>query len=158
MDISASLSASEQMSREDRKKYIRLIFNRSFKYLGVTLVVTLLLGTLLGGGVYMMYSASAVGFVMLCWGWFTYLKMSGSLAALSLGKKLRAKVPYSLRRFKERRPHRPAFRMDSDDFDDDLTAATAISQDIFTEKQLDAAFAISRAVCGVMLVIFSFFI
>ena len=146
------------MSREDRKKYIRLIFNRTFKYLGIMLVVTLLLGTVLGRGVYMMYSACAMGFVMICWGWFTYLRMTGSLSFIRFTKKIRAKVPYALRRFKGRRPHRPAFRMDSSDFDDDLTAATAVSQDIFTKKQVDAAFALSRATCGAILVIFSFFI
>ena len=48
--------------------------------------------------------------------------------------------------------------MDSADFDDDLTAATMVSEEIFTEKQRDAAHAIARAVCGVLMIILSFFI
>ena len=68
------------------------------------------------------------------------------------------KTPWLHRRFKEQKPHRPSFRMDSTDFDDDLTAATMVSEEDFSEKQQNAARAIARAVCGALLVILSFFI
>ena len=143
------------MQKNERKKYIRLIYSRTFRYLGVMLVIALLLGAMLGGGVYMMHSVCALGFVMICWGWFTYLKMTGMRFFQGRGR-ARVKVPYVHRRFKEKRPNRPSFRMDSMDFDDDLTADTIVSDEIFTEKQVQAAQAIARAACGLLMVALSF--
>ena len=141
-----------------RKKYIRLIYRQTFRYLGVMLVAALLLGALLGGGIYMVHAVCALGFVMIAWGWFTYLKMTGMRPFGRNPGVIKARIPYIHRRDKEKRPHRPAFRMDSTDFDDDLTKDTMVSEDIFTEKQQDAARAVSRAVCGAVMVILSFFI
>lgn len=146
------------MQQMERKKYIRLIYMRTFRYLGIMLVASLLLGVLLGGSIFMVYSVCAVGFVMICWGWFTYLKMTGMRPFGRNPNRKKAKVPYIHRRFKEKRGHRPSFRMDSDDFDDDLTSATAVSEEAFTEKQIDGARAIARAACGVILVLLSFLI
>lgn len=146
------------MQQMERKKYIRLIYMRTFRYLGIMLVASLLLGVLLGGSIFMVYSVCAVGFVMICWGWFTYLKMTGMRPFGRNPNKKKAKVPYIHRRFKEKRGHRPSFRMDSGDFDDDLTSATAVSEEAFTEKQIDGARAIARAACGVILVLLSFLI
>lgn len=145
------------MPGSERRRYVRLIYSRTFRYLGVTLVISLLLGTLLGGGVYTVNVVCALGFVMICWGWFTYLKMTGMRLPGVTGKR-KIKVPYIHRRFKDKRPSRPAFRMDSMDFDDDLTAATVVSEEIFTERQTDAARAISRIACGLIMVILSFVI
>ncbi|MBQ9833322.1 MAG: hypothetical protein IJO48_06285 [Clostridia bacterium] len=145
------------MQQGERKSYIRLIYRRAFKYLGVMLVLSLLLGALLGAGVYMVYSVCAMGFVMICWGWFTYLKMAGMRPFGTNPNKKKVKIPYIHRRFKEKKHYRPSFRMDSDDFDDDLTSATVVNEENFTEKQVDAARAISRVMCGAIMVIISFF-
>ena len=48
--------------------------------------------------------------------------------------------------------------MDSADFDDDLTSATMVNAEDFSEKQQLAAAAIARIIAGVLLVVFSFFI
>jgi len=147
------------MQKSERKKYIRLIYSQTFRHLGVTLVISLLLGSLLGGGVYLMNALCALGFVMICWGWFTYLKMTGmNPFSRVFGKKKAAKVPYIHRRFKDKRLHRPSFQMDSADFDDDLTAETLVSEEIFTERQAAIARMTARLVCGAVLVLFSFFI
>lgn len=143
------------MERQERKQYMRLIYMRSFRYLGIMLVVSLLLGALLGGGIFMVYSLCAMGFVMICWGWFTHLKMTGMRPFGRNPNRKKAKIPYVHRRFKEKRGHRPSFRMDSDDFDDDLASATVVSEENFTKKQVDTARAIARAVCGAILVILS---
>ena len=142
----------------DKKRYFRLICQRTFRYLGTALVIAMLTGTLLGGGIYMVSALCAAGFVMICWGWFTYLKMTGMRPFGHSFGKVKPKVPWMHRRFRENRPHRPSFRMDSADFDDDLTSATMVSEEDFSEKQQDAARAIARVVCGVLLVILSFFI
>lgn len=146
------------MQKNERKKYIRLIYTKAFGYLGVMLVISLLLGTLLGGGIYMVHAVCALGFVMITWGWFTYLKMTGMRPFGKDPKQKKRRIPYMHRRFKEKKMHRPAFRMDSADFDDDLTASTMVSEEIFSEKQVDAARAAARALCGIAMVILSFFI
>jgi len=146
------------MQKNDRKKYVRLIYRQTFRYLGVMLVIALLLGALLGGGIYMVHAVCALGFLLIAWGWFTYLKMTGMRPfGRSPGRK-KARIPYIHRRIKEKRPHRPSFRMDSVDFDDDLTKDTMVSEEMFSEKQQDAVRAIVRAVSGTIMVILSFFI
>ena len=146
------------MQQDERKKYTRLIYKSTFRYLGVLLVISLLIGTLLGGGIYMVHALCAFGFVMICWGWFTYLKMTGMRPFGRNPNKKKAKVPYFHKKEKGQKPHRPSFRMDSKDFDDDLTSATVAAEEEFTEKQADKARAIARAACGIIMVIISFFI
>ncbi len=146
------------MQKNERKKYIRLIYSQTFRHLGVTLVLSLLLGSLLGGGVFLMNALCALGFVMICWGWFTYLKMTGMNPFGRVFGRKKVRVPYIHRRFKEKRQHRPSFRMDSADFDDDLTAETMVSEEIFTERQAALARMIARMLCGAVLVLISFFI
>lgn len=142
----------------EKKRYFRLIYQRTFRYLGAALVIALLIGSLLGGGFYVTSALCAAGFAMICWGWFTYLKMTGMRPfGRSVGDK-KAKIPWVHRRFKTQKPHRPSFAMDSTDFDDDLTSATMVAKENFTQRQQDAAAAIARAVCGILLVVLSFFI
>lgn len=145
------------MDKREHKQYARLIYKQVFQLLGIALVIALAVSALLGGGIYRMHALCAAGFVMLCWAWFSYLKIVG-MHPFGRGKKEKAGVPYFHRRFKEQKPHRPAFRMDSADFDDDLTAATVAEAENFTKKQADAAAAIARAICGVLLVIASFLV
>ena len=142
----------------DRKRYFRLIYQRTFRHLGAALVIALLTGTLLGGGIYVVSALCAAGFVLIAWGWFTHLKRIGMQPFGRIKKRKGPKVPWLHRRFKEQRSHRPSFRMDSADFDDDLTSATMVNAEDFSEKQQLAANAIARMMAGVLLVVFSFFI
>ena len=142
----------------DRKRYFRLIYQRTFRCLGAALVIALLTGTLLGGGIMMVSALCAAGFVLIAWGWFTYLKLFGQNPFGRMQRKKAPKVPWLHRRFKEQRSHRPSFRMDSADFDDDLTSATMVNAEDFSEKQQLAANAIARMLAGALLVLFSFFI
>lgn len=147
------------MQKEERKRYIRLIYKTTFMYLGATLVIAAILGALLGGGFYTVSAFCAIGFVMICWGWFTYLKMTGMRPFGRNPNKKKAKVPYFHKKDKSKRmSHRPSFKMDSEDFDDDLTSKTTVNYEEFTEKQVDAARSIARSVSGVIMVIISFFI
>lgn len=142
------------MQEKERRQYRRLIYRKTFHCLGLMLVLSLLVGALLGGGIYMTHALCAFGFLMLCLAWFTYLKMTGMRP---FGQKKPArKVPFFHRRFKDQKPNRPSFRMDSADFDDDLTAHTMASDENFTEKQVDTANAIAKAICGILMVLFSF--
>ena len=142
----------------DRKRYFRLIYQRTFRHLGAALVIALLTGTLLGGGILMVSALCAAGFVLIAWGWFNHLKRIGMNPFGRMRRKKAPKVPWLHRRFKEQRNHRPSFRMDSADFDDDLTSATMVNAEDFSEKQQLAANAIARMLAGALLVLFSFFI
>ena len=144
------------MDKRDRQQYIRLIYGRTFSYLGIMCVIALLVGALLGGGVFMVNAMCAFGFVMLCWGWFTYLKMTGMRPFRLRKREKKASTPYILRRFKEKKGHKPSFSMESEDFDDDLTSSTVAKEENFTQKQVDTARAIARAVCGAIMVAISF--
>jgi len=146
------------MQEKEKKAFFRLMYRQTFGYLGTLLVLSLLAGTLLGGGIYRVNALCAAGFVMIAWAWFHYLSMTG-MNPFGRGKKRpRRKVPYLYRRFKEQKRHRPAFRMNSEDFDDDLTSATVVSPEQLTENQAQAAQALAKALCGVLLVIISFLV
>ena len=81
------------MDKRDRQQYIRLIYGRTFSYLGIMCVIALLVGALLGGGVFMVNAMCAFGFVMLCWGWFTYLIATGlRLPGLEFWRKTKKKI------------------------------------------------------------------
>ena len=142
----------------ERKRYFRLIYRRTFRYLGAALAAALPAGALLGGGIYVVNAVCAAGCVLLCWGWFTYLKLDGMRFFERFSRRPKAEVPYFHRKEKGKKLHRPSFRMDSEDFDDDLTSATAVSEELFTRRQQDAAAALARAISGALMVLFSFFI
>jgi len=146
------------MDKKERSRYVRLIYRHTFKHLGAALVLSLIAGTLLGGGFYTVSAVCAAGFVLICWGWFGYLKATGMHPFGRAKAQKKVKIPYIHRRFKDKRLHRPSFEQNSDDFDDDLASATAVSEDGFSKKQLGMAYAIARAVSGALMVLFSFFI
>lgn len=147
------------MDSKLRRAYFRLIYKRTFRDLSVTAALSLIVGALYDSSLYTVYAFTALGACMVCWGWFTYLIATGlRLPGLEFWRKAKKKIPYVHRKEKARRQHRPAFRMDSRDFDDDLTAATVVDEEVFDKKQQDFARAWSRAICGAILFAVSFFI
>lgn len=146
------------MDKKEKRQYVRLIYQKAFRSLGVMLVMGLGLGTLLGGGIYLVNALCALGFVMLCRAWFIHLKLSGMRPFSRPGGKKEKKVPYLYRRLKEKKPHRPSFRMDAADFDDDLVADTMTAEENFTPIQADRARAIASLLCGAALIAASFLI
>ena len=145
------------MSREERKRYLRLIYAKTFRLVGIGLVLSAIVGGLYGNTMYMVWALCAVGSLMLCWGWFCYLKRKGMRIFGSKPVSEESRVPYIHRRFKQKRPHRPAFRKDSADFDDDLTAYTAVEEESFSEEAATMARVWARGAAGVLLYLISFF-
>lgn len=146
------------MTREERKRYLRLIYARSFRLLSIGLVISAIVGGLYGNTMYTVWAMCAVGSILICWGWFLYLRLDGTGIFAFLPKGAKPKVPYIHRRFKDKRPHRPAFRKDSMDFDDDLTSATAVDSEAFSEHAAEMARIWARAAAGVLLFLISFLI
>ena len=147
------------MSREERKKYIRLIYAQGFRWLAAGLVLSAIIGGLYGHRMYTVRALCAVGSLLVCWGWFIYLRLDGMrIFGFKPNPKEGTKVPYFHQRFKHKRPARPAFRKDSADFDDDLNDATVVDAERFSEHQRDMARAWSRACAGIGLLLVSFLI
>ena len=146
------------MTREEKKRYLRLIYAQVFRLLSIGLVISCLVGGIYGDALYTVFAMCAVGSVLVCWGWFIYLRLDGMRLFGFKPNAAKTKVPYIHRRFKNQRPHRPAFRKDSADFDDDLTAATAVDAEGFSEHAAEMARVWARVVSGVLLFIISFLI
>jgi hypothetical protein len=146
------------MSPEEKKRYLRLIYAKTFRLLGIGLVISALVGGLYGSAMYAVWAMCAVGSLMVLWGWFSYLKLDGMRLFGFRAENRKTRVPYILRRFKEKRPHRPAFQKDSADFDDDLTSATAVDEEAFSERASAMARVWARVAAGVLLFLVSFFI
>lgn len=146
------------MSREEKKKYLRLIYARTFRLFGICLVISAIVGGIYGSTMYTVWAMCASGSVVICWGWFTYLQCKGMRLFGGKPKSRESSVPYVHRRFKQKRPHRPAFRKDAADFDDDLTSATAVDSEAFSEEAAKMAQVWARVATGVLLYLVSFFI
>ncbi len=138
-----------------KKAYIRLIYRRAFRLLGVTLALAAVIGGLYAARLYFVYALSAIGCVCLCAAWFGYLGREGMRPFASLIPKPRARVPYALRRDAGKRLHRPSFRQDYTDFDDDLTDRTAVSEEQFSARQAGLARCFGTACCGAILLLLS---
>ena len=146
------------MTREEKKRYFRLIYARMFRMLAVGLVISAIVGGLYGSTMYTVWAMCALGSLLILWGWFGYLKLDGMRIFGWKPNGTKTRVPYIHRRFKQKRYHRPAFRKDSADFDDDLTAATAVDSEAFPEKKAQMALVWARIAAGVLLLLVSFFI
>ena len=146
------------MTREETKRYFRLIYAQTFRLFGIGLVISALVGGLYGSAMYTEWALCAVGSLLICWGWFCYLGLSGMRLFGFKSNPGQTRVPYIHRRFKEKRPHRPAFRKDSADFDDDLTAATVVDSGSFSQRAAEMARVWARAGAGVLLFLVSFII
>lgn len=144
------------MDARQRKRYLRLIYARAFRYLGAALVICAIIGGIYGDKLHFVFALCAAGMGFVCWGWFTHLKRTGfKLVGFGEKKPTKAKTPYILRRDKKKRIHKPAFMMTNADFDDDLAGATACNEEEFNEERITAARMYARIACGIMLLIIS---
>ena len=146
------------MTREEKKKYFRLIYAKTFRLFGICLVICALVGGIYRSTMHAVWAMCAAGSVVICWGWFLYLQLKGMHLFGFKKKSRQTKVPYIHRRFKEKRPNRPAFQKDAADFDDDLTAATTVNDEAFSEDAVKMARVWARVAAGVLLYLVSFFI
>ena len=146
------------MNRQERKKYFRLIYARAFRLFGICLVISAIVGGIYGSTMYTVWAMCAAGSLVICWGWFLYLQMKGMRLFGFKAKSQESDVPYVHRRFKQKRPHRPAFQKDAADFDDDLTSATAVDEESFSEEAVKMARVWAKVAAGVLLYLVSFFI
>lgn len=141
-----------------RKHFLRVVYNRTFRHLAAALAVCAVIAALCGGRLYFVRALCVAGMAFIAWGWFAYLHMTGlRVFGFSTGRRRRP-VPYMHRRDKQATPHRPAFRKDFRDFDDDLTSATVVDETALTARQADIARVLGRVACGPLLIVLSFIV
>lgn len=145
------------MSRDEKKQYLRLIYAQTFRWFGICLALCALVGGVYGDRMYTVWALCAAGSILICWGWFIYLRLDGMRIFGFKPNPDSRKVPYIHRRFKNAHPHRPAFRKDSTDFDDDLNSATAVDAERFSERAQEIARIWARVAAGILLFALSFF-
>ena len=146
------------MNHDEKKRYLRLIYAQTFRLLGVCLALCTIIGGVYGDRMYTVWALCAAGSILICWGWFLYLRLDGMrLFGFKPNPKSR-KVPYIHQRFKNKRPYRPAFRKDSADFDDDLSSATAVDAEQFSDRMREMARVWARVAAGILLFVLSFFL
>ena len=145
------------MDKAQQKKYIRLIYGKTLRYFATALVLCAVVAAFYGDRLRFVFALCAAGGVFLAWGWFTWLHATGMRLPGFKSKPGKKKVPYILRREKQK-PHRPAFAMDNDDFDDDLISATTAREEEFPKHLREKARSFSRMACGILLFLVSFLI
>ncbi len=145
------------MDKAQRKKFIRLIYSKTLRYFTTALMLCAIAASFYGDRLRFIFALCAAGGVFLAWGWFTYLHATGFRLFGLKGKPGKKNVPYVLRREKEK-PHRPAFAMENDAFDDDLVDATSAREEEFTKAQVAMARTWSRLACAALLFLVSFLI
>lgn len=145
------------MDKTQRKRYLWLIYSRSLRYFSTALMLCAVVAALYGDRLHFVFALCAAGGILLAWGWFGYLHLTGFRLPGLKSTPGKQKVPYILRREKKR-PHRPAFAMENDDFDDDLVQATTVREAEFSLRQAKMARILARLVCGALLFLISFFI
>lgn len=143
----------------EKRTYRLVLLRRTFAYLGTGLVLSALAGGLYGDRMHFVWALCAAGALLIALGWWEYLRVTDTFHFLTKRKKkAETKVPYALRKEKERRIHKPAFLQRAEDFEDDLTPYTTADEEIFSEKRRRYALITSRIAAGVILLILSFFI
>lgn len=145
------------MSRDDKKRYLRLIYAQTFRWFGIGLALCAIVGGAYGHRMYTVWALCAAGSILICWGWFIYLRLDGMRVFGFKPNPASPKVPYIHQRFKKR-SYRPAFRKDSADFDDDLNSATAVDAERFSDRAREMARIWARVAAGVLLFALSFFL
>lgn len=145
------------MDKTQRKKFIRLVYAKTLRYFASALVLSAIIASFYGDRLHFVFALCALGGVFLAWGWFTYLYATGMRLPGWKTKPGKKKVPYILRKEKQK-VHKPAFAMDNDDFDDDLVHATTAREEEFSKPWRDKARVFSRILCAILLFLVSFVI
>ncbi len=133
------------------QKWLLLVFRGAMARLSAALVISALAAGLYRMHAYFVFAACAGGVLLLARAWWGYCRWRDQKPY----RRKTEKVPYMLRGLKEKKAHKPAFLMNSGDFDDDLNALTAVGEDGFSEDQCRLADIGAAVVSGLLMLFFS---
>ena len=128
-----------------------LVFRRAMLHLGVALVVSALIAGAYQTRTHFMFAACAAGVLLMARAWWDYCRMRDGRPLTAE----RSKTPYIFRRDKGARRHKPAFLMNSEDFDDDLTPYTTAAEEDFTENEIRRAHMAAYLLSGALMIVIS---
>ena len=134
-----------------QRKWRLLVFRRAMVRLSAALVISALAAGLYRMRAYFAFAACAAGVLLLARAWWGYCGWRDHRPY----RRDTGKVPYMLRKEKGKKPHKPAFLMNSADFDDDLNALTAVGEDGFSEDQCRIADISAAVLSGLLMIFFS---
>ena len=129
-----------------------LTFRQAMVTLSVALVLCALISSAYQSRVYFCFAASASGVLLIARAWLSYCKWKDGRAY----NRGRIQVPYSLRGIRPVRVRKPAFLMNSADFDDDLTPFTVAAEENFSDDRCWWAKIVSSLLAGALMILFSF--
>ncbi len=129
-----------------------LVFRQAMAMLSVNLVLCALISGLYRSRLYFSFAASAAGVLLILRAWFSRCRWKD-------GHRYAARpdrVPYLLRGRQPKRVRKPAFLMNSTDFEDDLTRFTVTGEEDFSDDECWRARILSCLLCGALMIFFSF--
>ncbi len=135
-------------------KWRLLTFRKGMLHFAAMLVLSALAAGLFQSRVYFMFASCAAGVLLAAGAWFRYCRWKDGKPLRSLP----ARVPEMYRGAGRRKRYKPAFLMDSRDFDDDLTAYTMAAEEDFTDGERTASEIWAGLAAGLLLIMISFII
>jgi len=148
----------QSADKQNANTFRLILFRRIFSYLSVGLVISAILGGLYQDRLHFIWGLCAVGAILIAMGWWKYLQATDSLPFRYPKRTKKSKVPYILRKEKERKRHKPAFLQNAEDFEDDLTPYTTADMECLDKKQHASVLIIARVAAGILLFALSFVI
>ncbi len=140
-----NMKVSDSLWRQP--KWRLLVFRRAMAQVSAALVLCALAAGLYRSQIYFTFACCAAGTMLLAGAWMGYCRWRDGIPP-----KRPANVPYMLRRDKIRHGRRPAFLMNSEDFDDDLTPCTSVAEEDFSETACLLARMMARVVAGLFMI------
>ena len=129
-----------------------LVFRQAMGMLSVNLVLCALVSGAYRNRLYFSFAASAAGVLLILRAWLSRCRWKdGREYSRPSGR-----VPYLLRGRRPKRVGKPAFLMDSADFEDDLTRFTVTGEEDFMDDECWIAKVLSCLLCGILMIFFSF--
>ena len=129
-----------------------LAFRQAMAMVAVALILCALISGAYRSRLYFSFAACAAGALLIARAWLGYCKWKDG-RAYDRGK---AQVPYALRGAWPARVKKPAFLMNSTDFDDDLTQYTLAAEEDFSDDQCWRAKITAGLFAGALMLLFSF--
>ena len=134
------------------RRWRLLAFRQAMVMVAVALVLCALISGAYRSRVYFSFAACAAGALLIARAWLGYCKWKDG-RAYDRGK---AQVPYALRGTRPARVRKPAFLMNSTDFDDDLIRFTITAEEDFSDAQCWRAKIAAGLLAGALMLLFSF--
>ena len=133
-------------------KWRLLTLRKGMLHLSVMLVLSALVSGLLQSRIYFMFATCTAGVLLAANAWLEYCRWKDGKPL----QRVQAHIPAMYRNPARRKRYKPAFMMNSKDFDDDLTAYTMAEEEDFPDAECHLSRITASLVSGILLLAVSF--